>query len=96
MTHIHDNHGIKSESCWENAEEMCHCDEHDNPFQANINFDEMARIIAGTPYELPLVLEVSKGDREIKKFLRESLCAGLKITEMIEKNRVGKNNCSNM
>ena len=84
MTHIHDNHGLISEECWENAEAMCRCDEHKKPFDGNIDFEELARIIAGSPYQLPIVLEVAKGDGDDDQFLHESMIAGEKITKMIE------------
>lgn len=83
MMHLHDNHGLHSEECWEDAVLMGRCDEHRNPFTGNIDFEELAKIIAGSPYELPIVLEVAKKDDDEKEFLEESLAAGKRITKMI-------------
>lgn len=87
MMHLHDNHGLSSEDCWEDAEAMCRCDEHNNPFDGMIDFEELARWIAGSPYELPIVLEVAKRDRDERQFLQEAMAAGRKITEMIQRYR---------
>ena len=90
MMHLHDNHGLWSEECWEDEDAMRRCDEHRNPFEGTIDFAELSRIIADSPYELPIVLEVCKRDKEEKLFLRESLEAGIRITEMITDYRENK------
>lgn len=83
MMHVNDNHGLRSEECFESDVEMCKCDEHRNPFQGEVDWKEYAKIVAGSPYELPIVMEVSKRDAEEKAFLRESIEAGKKLTDMI-------------
>lgn len=83
MMHLSDNHGLRSESCWESGLEMAPCDEHKNPFQGLFPWDEFAKIVAESPYELPVVLEVSKRDADEEAFLKESLEAGNKFTEMV-------------
>ena len=90
MTHIHDNHGLVSKECWEDAAAMCRCDEHNKPFDGIIDFEELSQIIADSPYQLPIVLEVAKHDEEEELFLQESMDAGKKITKMIKNFRKNK------
>lgn len=87
MMHLHDNHGLISEECWEQGDLMVKCDEHTNPFCGNMDWEKAAQIIAGSPYELPIVLELAKRDADEQLFLEESLNAGKRITEMILKYR---------
>ncbi len=83
MMHVNDNHGAKSELSFEVLEEMNGCDEHLNPFRGKVNWEEYAKLVAGSPYELPIVMEVSKRDADEEEFLRESMETGRKITDMI-------------
>lgn len=87
MTHFHDNHGLKSEECWIDGQSMVECDEHNVPFDGIVDFEKHTRLVAGSPYELPIVLEVAKRNREEQKFLKDSLEAGIRITEMIQRKR---------
>lgn len=84
MMHLSDNHGLRSPSCWEHGIEMNQCDEHNNPFDGTFDWEGFASVVAESPYELPVVLEVTKWDRDEQIFLKEGLAAGKKITKMIE------------
>lgn len=92
MMHVNDNHGLISEECFEQATEMGKCDEHLNPFKGQVKWEEYAKIVAGSPYKLPIVMEVSKRDANEEEFLRESMETGLKITDMILNYRSGLKN----
>ncbi len=87
MMHMDDNHGLQGEECWEDAKKMCTCDEHLNPFMGNVDWEGFAKIVAASPYQLPVVMEVSKRTREEKEFLEESLLTGKRFTEMVLKYR---------
>lgn len=89
MMHIHDNHGRSSERCWEDGVLMARCDEHRNPFSGKFDWDGFARIVAGSPYELPVVIEVFQNSADREAFLRESIEAGNRFTKMVEKYRQG-------
>lgn len=84
MMHVNDNHGLKTENCDQSANEIRKVDEHRNPFQGKINWEEYAKIVAGSPYELPIVLEVSRREADAEAFLRESIDAGKRLTDMIK------------
>lgn len=83
MMHMSDNHGLRSQACWESGLEMSPCDEHKNPFQGLFPWDEFAKIVADSPYALPIVLEVSKREADEDSFLKESLEAGNRFTQMV-------------
>lgn len=83
MMHLSDNHGLSSDSCWEDSKAMGKCDEHQNPFFGRFDWKGFAEITAGSPYELPVVLEVSKREADEQKFMKESLDAGSRFTEMV-------------
>lgn len=87
MMHTNDNHGLQGEECWEDAEKMACCDEHLNLFCGDVDWDGYAKIVAGSPYELPVVMEVGKRNRKAEEFLEESLLAGRKFTKMVLKYR---------
>lgn len=90
MMHLSDNHGLTSPSCWEDGIEMSCCDEHKNPFHGTFDWDGFARIVAASPYQLPVVLEVCKRDADEQSFLQESLESGRRFTEMVLKYRESK------
>ena len=83
MMHLSDNHGLKSEECWEDSNQMGLCDEHKNPFHGIFEWDGFAKIVAASPYELPIVLEVAKRDADEQEFLKESVESGERFTQMV-------------
>lgn len=83
MMHLSDNHGLRSAECWEDGVEMGLCDEHKNPFHGTFDWDGFAKIVAASPYELPVVLEVSMREEEEQAFLAESLESGQRFTQMV-------------
>lgn len=87
MMHLHDNHGRNSEACWEDGIAMTRCDEHANPFCGIFDWDGFAKIVAASPYELPVVLEVCQREAEQSTFLKEGLEAGRRFTEMVITHR---------
>lgn len=87
MMHLSDNHGLISKECWTYCAEMNKCDEHKNPFNGTFDWDGFAKIVAASPYELPILLEVSKKDRDEAEFLKESLEAGVRFSNMVMQYR---------
>ncbi len=81
--HLSDNHGIRSEKCWKDAAEMSNSDEHLIPYEGLFDWDRFSELVAESPYELPIVLEVANRDRENRQYLADCLAAGNKITDLI-------------
>ena len=81
--HLSDNHGLRSQDCWNVDSEMTKCDEHLIPFEGFLDWDRFAEIVAKSSYELPIVLEVSNKRRDNKSYLAACLEAGNRITESI-------------
>lgn len=91
MMHLSDNHGLQSDDCWEDGIKMSACDEHLNPFRGNFDWNNFIEIVVNSPYELPIVLEVSKRDNEEYDFLKESVASAKHLTQMILDCRATKN-----
>lgn len=83
MMHLSDNHGLVSEECWNDGLLMGTCDEHKNPFQGIFNWEGFAEIVAASPYELPVVLEVMKRNNEEEPFIKESVASAKRFTQMV-------------
>ncbi|GMO42120.1 MAG: sugar phosphate isomerase/epimerase [Treponemataceae bacterium] len=86
--HLSDNKGIAGESCWDDDTAMTKCDMHLNPLAGTFDWPGFCGILADSVYELPLVLEVSARERDRKEFMRESLDAGRKLTDMVKSRRL--------
>ena len=72
--HLHDNDGLN--------------DQHKIPFTGNINWERLVRIIAESPYDKCVNLEVvihNTGIKDEDQFLREAHAAGEKLDSMITK-----------
>jgi sugar phosphate isomerase/epimerase len=71
--HLHDNDGIS--------------DQHKNPFTGTVDWERLTRLIAESPYEKCINLEVmmqNSGIQDEAEFLRQARFAGEKLTQMIE------------
>jgi sugar phosphate isomerase/epimerase len=74
--HLHDNDGVS--------------DQHKNPLTGTVDWARLARIIADSPYEKCLNLEVviqNSGIQDQAKFLRQAHTAGEKLAGMVAKYR---------
>jgi sugar phosphate isomerase/epimerase len=74
--HLHDNDGVT--------------DQHKNPFTGTVDWERLARIIAESPYEKCLNLEVviqNSGIQDQAEFLRQAHAAGEKLAEMVKSYR---------
>lgn len=81
--HLSDNHGIRSESCWSDPAEMSKSDEHLIPYEGLFDWGRFSELVAESPYELPIVLEVANRNRDNRQYLADCLAAGNKITDLI-------------
>ncbi len=88
--HINDNMGGPKEDFWGRADLTGPCDQHRIPWEGNINWEEMAEIIADSAYKLPIVMELACGKEEKKAFLERAYKAGIRLTELIEQSRIEK------
>ncbi len=87
--HLQDTDGIAQELMEDHAALLKH-DKHAIPFTGVVNWDELAKIIAPSPYELPVTLEVMiKTDtyEEEMSFLKEAFVKAEKINEMVKRYR---------
>lgn len=87
--HINDNLGGPSVDIYGREALVWQCDLHWIPFEGRINWERVCQILAKSPYELPLVLELSCYEQDIDLFLKRSFEAGQTLTGMIEELRNG-------
>ena len=74
MIHIHDNHGSS--------------DEHLIPFEGGFDWEGFARVLAGSPYSLPVLMEPSlKEAGDDSAWLKKAFEAGTRFSAMVEKYR---------
>ncbi len=87
--HLQDTDGIAPELMDDDVALVKH-DKHAIPFTGVVNWDELAKIIAPSPYELPVTLEVMiKTDtyEEEMSLLKEAFIKAEKINEMVKRYR---------
>lgn len=89
MMHLCDNVGISDSDPWEDGSIMSPCDQHKLPFEGTFKWEEFAKIVAKSPYELPCVLETvfreSEGDEET--YLSKALETGKRFNLLVKKYR---------
>jgi sugar phosphate isomerase/epimerase len=74
IIHIHDNHGES--------------DEHTIPFEGYFNWENFARVLARSPYKLPILMEPScREEGDDTAWLKRAFDAGNRFTTMMEKYR---------
>ena len=74
MIHIHDNHGDE--------------DEHLIPFEGIFNWEGFAKILARSPYQMPIIMEPGcKEEGDDSAWLKKAFDAGNRFTAMVEKYR---------
>lgn len=87
--HLQDTDGISSEFMDDDLAVLKH-DKHALPFTGIINWDELARIVARSPYELPVVLEVILAGDTLEKeisLLKKAFASAEKLDKMVETYR---------
>lgn len=86
--HMHDNHGYVRTGDFSDDVAMSCADEHLVPGDGIIDFDAFAKIVAASPYELPVVGEVEcRGGETETEFLRRSREALASFTEAVLRYR---------
>jgi sugar phosphate isomerase/epimerase len=76
MIHVHDNQGEK--------------DEHILPFAGTFDWEGFAKVLARSPYTLPILVESStKEEGDDTAWLEKAFEAGNRISAMVEKHRLG-------
>lgn len=81
--HINDNLGGPADGV-EGCESLaCRCDLHMIPGQGTIDWNSLTRILADSPYELPLVLELCCRDADEQQWLQRAYEAGIRLTKQI-------------
>ncbi|WP_105616615.1 sugar phosphate isomerase/epimerase family protein [Vallitalea okinawensis] len=89
--HLQDTDGIEEELRDDDIQVLKH-DKHKVPFTGAINWEDLAQLIADSPYELPITLEVGVyGDTEEEemKNLVDAKEKGVRLNEMVLAYRQG-------
>jgi len=74
MIHIHDNHG--------------EADEHLIPFEGYVDWEGFARVLARSPYSMPILMEpLNEAGEEDSVWLKKAFEAGNRFTAMVGKYR---------
>ncbi|MCI9273287.1 MAG: sugar phosphate isomerase/epimerase [Clostridiales bacterium] len=81
--HLNDNFGIPSEDYYRKEALMCSCDLHRPPYEGNFAWNKFLNVLANSPYELPLLLEVSLREDNEMDFLKRSYEAGRRLTKQL-------------
>jgi sugar phosphate isomerase/epimerase len=71
MVHMHDNHGQS--------------DEHLIPFRGTFDWPAFAKVLAGSPYKPPYLLEINKHGESDAEFFKAALAAGEKLRGMLDR-----------
>lgn len=85
--HTSDNIGLQSPDCWEDDIKMTHCDQHRLPFEGKYDWDGFAKLVAQSPYEYPIVLEVSSNDPTDTGYLARARETGERLRKLVEDYR---------
>lgn len=87
--HINDNLGGPAGGVDGKEQISWACDLHMIPGEGNVDWERMTDILAKSPYELPLLMEVFCKEDDLDGWLRRAYDAGVKMTEEIERKRQG-------
>lgn len=85
--HLNDNLSIPSESYYRQEALMCSCDLHLPPFEGKFDWAGFLKILARSPYELPLLMELCCREDNITGFLQRSYAVGCRLTDMLQEYR---------
>ncbi len=87
VVHLSDNQGIDPDFLVDDGK-VEEADTHSIPFEGCIDWEETIEVIARSPYELPLILEVCLGPGEDDgQFLQSAIEAGGQLTELFHRQR---------
>lgn len=81
--HLHDNHGYAHPGDFSDDAAMSRADEHLVPGDGSIDFDAFAKIVAASPYELPVVGETECRSEPEAQFICRSRDALIRFTEAV-------------
>lgn len=84
--HLHDNDGIDADAL-DNDVEVLKGDKHKIPFEGVIEWEKLAKIIAKSPYELPITLELTIVEESIEKEmerLRKAKASGERLNKLVK------------
>jgi sugar phosphate isomerase/epimerase len=85
IAHIHDNHGaFPAPGAASSVRDL---DEHRIPFEGTFNWQGFAELLAGSPYQLPYLMELNMGDADEAVFFRKALEAGRRLHAMVDAYR---------
>lgn len=84
--HLSDNMGLADAACWEDGRAMTKCDLHRLPFAGRFDWAGFAGLLARSPYEQPVVLEVQQRDmaQSVGDYLADCKAAGERFLRLME------------
>ncbi len=86
LTNLHLNCGVFNRSMETEYKQFLKCDTHSVPNKDLIDFESLSKLIAESPYKLPVTFEVSIPGN-IKKGLSQTLKVGNEIETLVKKYR---------
>jgi len=84
---LHLNCGVFNEFNETDYNKILVFDTHSVPNKELVDFDALSKLIAESPYELPITFEISTAGGDIEKQLIETLNAGKEIDTLVKKYR---------
>lgn len=86
--HLHDNKGATEEELLSDPMTSA-CDLHMTPFSGALDWDRLTKLIANSPYSLPVCLEscFNEGSESREQWLQRNLKAGIRLNNMILSHR---------
>jgi len=84
---LHLNCGVFNEFNETDYNKILVFDTHSVPNKELVDFDALSKLIAESPYELPVTFEISTAGGDIEKQLIETLNAGKEIDTLVKKYR---------
>ena len=85
--HINDNLERPRTSIYGREELTWCCDMHWIPWEGTVDWESVTDVLAKSPYELPLVLELNCYEKDQERFLKRSYEAGVNLTKKLEEKR---------
>lgn len=86
--HLNDNLGGPRIDLDGKEELVWCCDMHWIPWEGTIDWEAVTDVLAESPYELPIVLELNCHEKNQKEFLRRSYEAGIRLANEMERKRI--------
>lgn len=85
--HLNDNIGIRNKEELTDDVKIASHDLHRIPYEGILDWDELASLVADSPYELPITMEIVCRDGKEDEFLKRAYDNGMKVNNKIKELR---------